>query len=150
MDTLYLFHHSSIFRNSCCFKVVILFSLVFNLNQVFWDSKFNVCESQQGCHKPGNQMSGSHHCLRWLGTFSPLSPQGQRWVWLLQALSRGRPVLLSTQRLGGRLAKGVGQQHSLFPDLFRMSQSPFQVLPPAQAPLEEEVPRYLKNLLREN
>lgn len=37
----------------------------------------------------------------------------------------------------GRLAKGVGQRHSLVPDLFRVSQSPFQGLPLTRAPLEE-------------
>ena len=52
-------------------------------------------------------------------------------------------MLLSIQARG-RLAKGVGQRHGLVPDLFRVSQSPFQGLPLTRAPLEEEVPDALR------
>lgn len=58
-------------------------------------------------------------------------------------------MLLGTQARG-RLAKGVGQRHGLAPDLLRVSQSPFQGLPLTRAPLEEEVPKCLKNQVGKN
>lgn len=127
---------------SCCFNAVILFS--FDLKEVFWDSKFlmlailNKAVTNLGTRRQAHTTVCADLGLFLLcltkvkGGFDYFRP----WV--------GEDLCYSVQEARGRLAKGVGQQHSLVPDQFIMSQSPFQGLPPTQAALDE-VPRCLKN-----
>lgn len=75
--------------------------------------------------------------------FSSVSPRSKMGL-ITSGPEEGKTSVTQCTHARGRLVKGEGQQHSLVPDLFSLSQSPFQGLPPPQAPLEE-VPRCLKN-----